>query len=266
MDVVLRRIEPWLTLVSALTACTAAPDETTTATATATTDGGHDESTGGPEDSGEPDPPVASACPPGTTASAAPRSIAEAVALVNALPHPLSLDCFLERLPRPLAATATISTVSLQPADGARSPRVFLFVDDLVMSIAIDGTEGTRLLEFGELVSPTQSIKGEIEFPVEATLGESDPTARILDETGSQCRLCHGHEAPHPAYETAIVSDALQFRPDELVELEALRAEHEACDASAEPARCARLSALFDHGALVQSPFPYELPTIYDYE
>jgi len=64
-----------------------------------------------------------------------PRTVDEAITLINALPKPLTLPCFLQALARPLAMTATDSVFSLQPADGLRSPRIFLFTPGMVMSV-----------------------------------------------------------------------------------------------------------------------------------
>lgn len=195
----------------------------------------------------------------------APQTLAEAVAFVDALPRPLNLDCVLQQLERPLALNATHSTVSLQPAVGAQSPRVFIFYGDLIMSVAVDG-DGRDLLEFGELVSETQSIKGELEFPLEGPITVTDATERILDTMGTKCRLCHGSESPSQAYPMAFVSDALAFRTIERVELSRLHEERAACDPEAEPERCVRLDALLGFGAVVDAEFPETLQTIYDYE
>src|SRR5689334_21320856 len=68
-----------------------------------------------------PDAPPPARCRPPSGVSGTPRTIFEVAALANALPHPLSLTCFLESLDRPLALHAAVSTISLQPAPAARS-------------------------------------------------------------------------------------------------------------------------------------------------
>lgn len=214
------------------------------------------------------DEPPPTACAEETEVVGAPTTIAEAVDFINALPRPVTLDCFVERLQRPLAINATISTVSLQPAVGGDvSPRVFIFYDGMIMSVAIDGEPGRHLLEFGELIGPTTSIKGELEFPITDTVLATDPMDRILDEPdNTKCRLCHGGETPTPEYEGAFASDALRFRDDELVELDALRERHEQCDPAVEPERCRRLDSFFAFGEVVAGDFPPGLQTIYDYD
>lgn len=213
---------------------------------------------------GEPPPPTACAEPTSLTAS--PRTIGEAVAFINGLPQPLTLDCFLERLERPLAIAATRSVISLQPAVGEASPRLFLFAGELVMSVAVDG-HGFDLLEFGELVAPTRSIKGEIAFPLADPIAHDAPFTRIFDgEDGTGCGICHGSEAPAPEYPQAFVSDALRFPDFEAVAFADLRREYERCDPAVQPERCARLTALFGHGPVEPAAFPESMPTIYDYE
>src|SRR5437868_4300008 len=105
-----------------------------------------------------------SRCQPPSGTSGAPRTIMEVTALANALPHPLALTCFLEALERPLDLHAALSTVSLQPAPNPRSPRIFLFTGDVIMSVAPDGL-GQSLLEIGQLVAPDRSLKAELKFP-----------------------------------------------------------------------------------------------------
>lgn len=244
----------------------------TTANGSAESDGRESDSTGetradaSSESTASTPPPPPTACAEETDISAAPQNIGEAIEFINALPHPVTLNCFLERLERPVPLNATWSTVSLQPADGRRSPRVFLFYGDLIMSVATDGVPGTTLLEFGEFVAPTKSIKGELAFPIEETLDITAPLQHVFDGEGSKCRICHGGEAETPEYDLAFASDALRFRAMEEVELDDLKLEHTQCDATVEPDRCVRLDALFGFGPVVPADFPEGLQTIYDYE
>jgi len=218
-----------------------------------------------PPTTGEPLPPP-TACAEPTSLSASPRTIAEAVAFINELPQPLTLDCFLERLERPLAIAATRSMISLQPAVGDSSPRLFLFMGELVLSVAVDG-HGFDLLEFGELVAPTRSIKGEIAFPLDDLLAPEAPFARIFDGVdGTNCGVCHADEVTAPRYPQAFVSDALRFPDFEEVAFAVVREAYEQCDPAAQPERCARLTALFGHGPVEAAAFPATMPTIYDYE
>jgi hypothetical protein len=83
--------------------------------------------------------------------------------LINGLPKPVSLVCFLEALERPLRLVATRSFFSAQPAVGARSPRIFLFMDGIIQSIVPAGS-ARNLLEMGEATSPGSAIRRSSSF------------------------------------------------------------------------------------------------------
>lgn len=234
----------------------------TTATMTLEVDGSTSE-TSGTSDEPTGEGPTPTACAEATTLTAAPRTIGEAVKFINALPRPLTLDCLLERLERPLAIAATSGVISLQPAVDRRSPRVFLFSGELIMSIAVDGDPGSTLLEFGEIVGPTRSIKAEIQFPLADSVTAAAPFERILDADGTKCGFCHRDEMAAPGYPGAFASAALQMVVYDEVTVADMRDEYERCDPAAEPGRCARFAALFDHGEVVQAVFPSAFPTIF---
>jgi hypothetical protein len=216
-----------------------------------------------------PDAPAVRRCRPPTGVpgvSGSPRSISEVVALVNALPPPVTLSCYLESLDRPLQAFATSSVISLQPAAGARNPRIFLISGKLVTSLVPVGM-GSHTLEFGQFVDEARSIKAEIGFPVEPPLAPAAPYQRIMNtngKPGTSCRFCHPNEelAAEIDYAEAYISGA--FRPNwrTRVDLPAIRDERAHCDEVAEPGRCAILGALLDHGEVVQQELPETVPTI----
>lgn len=224
---------------------------------------------GGEASTGVVDEAPPTACAAATTVVGSPRTISEAVEYINALPRPLTLDCVLERLARPLAITSTRSVVSLQPAVGSHSPRVFIFLgSELVVTITVGDMHGFDLLEFGEVVAPARSIKAEVGFPVEAPLDASAPFLRVRERGGenTNCAICHRGEAAAPEYPFAFASNVLRFPVEEEVTLDALRDEHARCDPLVQPRRCARLTALFGHGPVESAAFPDDLPTIYDQE
>jgi len=187
--------------------------------------------------------------------SSAPRNVEQAVALMNALPKPTSLECFIESLARPLEVYATSSELSLQPADGTRSPRTFIVQGELVMSI-VANPEFSNLLEIGYRSAPGRSMKGEIAFPLTVDVTASSILARIRVGDVSICGGCHGAETRpidsffvDGAFESAV---AVPLSPFE-VDLETLRQEAAACEPASEPERCGVLGALFDHGEVVPS-------------
>lgn len=199
---------------------------------------------------------------PGTTGS--PNSIAEAVALANGLPQPATAACFLEALDRPLKIEATKSKASVQPAHGARSPRVFVFSgDNLIIAAAMDG-EGRDLIEFGELTTPRRAVNGEIAFPVTETITEESPYDRVRNpehENITSCFVCHDAERDEPGFPGGRSSLILRPRTKSLVPIESLQTEADSCDADKEPERCAMLHALVDWGPLEHRPFDTSLPT-----
>lgn len=198
-------------------------------------------------------------------APTSPRSIEEVVALVDALPSPVTLPCFLDALSRPLRIHATRSVFSAQPAVGARSPRIFLFFDGLRASIALAGV-GSPLLEMGEIRDDLRSLKAEIEFPVAEPLAPQAPFERIMfAPNATSCSLCHADEQPAAdvTFSQAFTSLALRPLVGEGVSIDALAAERASCDPATEPDRCATLASLFAQGLPVEEPFPAELATFY---
>lgn len=204
-----------------------------------------------------------SPCSPPAGLSGAPESIDQLVTYLNAMSHPLSLDCFLQSLDRPLRMRTTKSFFSAQPAVGRRSPRIFLFLGPLVLSVVPEG-EASSLLEMGEETELLRSIKAEIAFPVETTLTTSSPFERLPLAEVTACGVCHDKEVPVRNIDGAVVSERLRPAVRELVPVAELREQFEQCDEQAEPRRCAMLDALFGYGSVVEQGFPEALPTIFD--
>lgn len=198
---------------------------------------------------------------PGTTGS--PTTIEEAVALANALPMPVTAACFVEALDRPLRIEATTSTNSLQKAEGKRSPRVFVWSSDaLVISVVLDGPS-RDLIEFGQFVTPTRTIKAELAFPLTAPTTAAAAFERVRNPEHpriTRCFVCHDREEDEVNVPGARSSLAVRPRKATLVPIEALAGERERCDATAEPARCEWLTALFGHGPVEHKGFDPELP------
>ncbi len=198
---------------------------------------------------------------PGTTGT--PKNVAEAMALLNGLPSPVTAECFVEALDRPLLVEASKSRASAQPAAGARSPRLFFFSgDSLIITAAFDG-KGRDLIEFGESVSPRRSVKGELEFPLELPVPASAPFDRVRNEEHDNittCFVCHDAERDEPGYPGGRSSLTLRPRKSSLVSVETLSTEFEACDWDAEPDRCAMLKAVVLWGPLEHREFDQGLP------
>ncbi|HFE46326.1 MAG TPA: hypothetical protein ENJ18_12660 [Nannocystis exedens] len=195
-----------------------------------------------------------------------PETIAETLALINALPEPITVACVVQSLDRPLAINATKSNFSAQPAVDEHSPRIFIFSGQLRLSVVPDGT-GQNLLEFGQPIGEGMSLKGELEMPVEQPVSSGKPFDHLrYNDNITVCGFCHRDEylAPDIGHPNAYISRSLRPVDSYAVALEDLRDEHLACDPEAEPERCAILSSIFSHGPVVHQDFPPELGTIFD--
>jgi hypothetical protein len=188
------------------------------------------------------------------------------VQLLNALPKPTSVACFVESLARPLTVHATNSGFSAQPALSSRSPRVFIKLGQLWVSVVIDG-ESSYLVEFGDLLpnDPSRSIKGELELPLYEPVTASAPYERVKYGEGTVCGLCHYDERPADdmPFTGAFASIAFRPREDSLVSIDSLRIEHQLCDWEAQPHRCEMLSAVFDGGPVEETLFPTSMLTFF---
>ncbi|MEO6602353.1 MAG: hypothetical protein ABIQ16_20900, partial [Polyangiaceae bacterium] len=200
--------------------------------------------------------------PAGTNGS--PRTIEDAVALLNALPKPTNVACFVESLERPLSAYAVNSVFSAQPALSARSPRVFIKLDRLWVSIVIDG-DSSYLIEFSYLLDELRSIKSEVQTPLVEALAPSAPYDRVRSGEGTTCGLCHYGEERVSSITFAAAFASTPFRPraDSHVSLDVLAADARACDWGVEPHRCELLSALFGNGTVTEEGFPLTMPTFF---
>ncbi len=202
--------------------------------------------------------------PPGVSAS--PKSTDEAIQLLNALPKPTSVACFLESLDRPIIAYASSSVFSAQPALSVESPRLFLKLGRLWLSVVIDG-ESSYLMEFGERLSPESlhSIKGELQLPVDGPVAATDAYERVRYGKGTVCGLCHYDEnaMTDSALGQAFSSIAFRPRAETRVSIDGLRSAASVCDWQKEPHRCEMLSALFDGGAVSEEAFPAAMPTFF---
>lgn len=200
---------------------------------------------------GDPD-----ACRTPNGVSGSPRTLEQAIILMNSLPRPTTLACFLQALERPLSVYMTSSSASLQPAPGARSPRAFVINEPLVMSIVFDGPAAAAL-ELGLRTTSTRSIKTEIIFPLTTDVNYDNFFSAVSEGPSTKCAACHMAETitltpalPIDVFESDIIRP---FEGSE-VDVPAMQAENAGCDADAEPERCLLLSAFFDYGDVRLAP------------
>ncbi len=187
-----------------------------------------------------------------TSVSTAP----ELIALINALPKPVTVPCVVAALPRPLPLVATTSMMSAQPAGGPDSPRIFIMGTSLVISVVAAGS-GVNLIETGEWVTATRTLKGELELPATQPLAAAAAYSRVDQSTQrTTCSLCHRDEAPWPDVAGSYASTAYRPNPGEEVALRDVTALHEQCVRTEEAsARCELFHALYDFGAVQQGAF-----------
>lgn len=200
--------------------------------------------------------PVAAGCRPPPGVSGNPQTIVQAIELMNALPKPTSLECFVESLDRPLSLYLTKSDLSLQPSPGARSPRTFIIKGALAMSVVPDGRASAEL-ELGWRTSTARSIKTEIEFPLVADVTTARLFDRVQEGDRTKCGQCHAAETHmnHEDFPEGVFESDIFLPYSSLeVSVESLLDETDLCDPSVEKARCSMLDAIYGHGDVVQSP------------
>jgi hypothetical protein len=217
---------------------------------------------GAPDDPEE-DADANPACRAPSGVSSRPESVEQTVALANALPKPLTLPCFVEALEKPLQLHASRSVISAQPASGSRSPRIFLALPGLVLTVVPEGS-GAALLEMGEQRTGHRSLKAELSFPIVEQIGVAEAFEHTLFASElTSCAFCHAGEEleTQASGVSGYVSQALRPYDTERVPLSVLREERRACDPAQELERCALLEALFGSGDAVDWDFPKDMPT-----
>lgn len=200
-------------------------------------------------------------CKPPQGISGSPKTIEEAVTLINNLPKPVSVACFVAALDRPIKANLTSNNNSAQPAVGSRSPRIFIVIDKLNISVVPEGI-GQDYVEFSYMVSETMSVKAELEFPIIENIAPQTPYSRIRYNKGTACGVCHGIEARFAdvTFTEAFYSLAFQPQKNTRVGLESFRAEVAKCNPAVEAKRCALISAFFGQGPVQNYEFPAVMP------
>lgn len=193
-----------------------------------------------------------------------PRSIADSVALINALPKPTSIPCFLLALPRPMKLAAADSKLSGQPAVDRTKPRYFILYDDFFITVAGSGA-GKDAVEFSEYDGNIKSVKGEIRFPVTDTIGPDAPYKPLVlpEGTGSTCATCHRSEAVAGAGypDSAFTSMAIKPANSTLLLMFEISQLNQACQGRYQDEHCLMLMSMFDGLTPQTFDFPSSMPT-----
>lgn len=185
-----------------------------------------------------------------------PDTIDEVTALVNALPKPLTLPCFIANLATPLKVSALQSTFSAQPSESTQTPRVFIINGAFTLSVVPTGI-GKDLLEMGQMLSSSESVKAELKFPITANISAAEPYDHIRSGSGTNCIGCHTGErdvAGFPAM--AFASSVVRPNFSALLPASQMRQAALACDQIADPYRCAMMRAIFVTGQAQDANFP----------
>lgn len=210
------------------------------------------------------DAPEDARCRAPAGVDASPSSLVAVFELIDSLPHPVTLECFVESLERPLDMIASTNDFSIQPAE-PDSPRVFAINDQLITSWVPTG-DGSKRLEFAEQRSDARSVKAEILMPVEEPITAANFEHML--HTGGQSTVCSGcHFDEEPANVgpgDLFESGALGVATTEVVRVPMLRQLHEECDRGDDGRRCDIFEAMFEHGEVRDGDFPRDLPTVYD--
>lgn len=191
--------------------------------------------------------PMARTCTLPAGHSGKPETIEQAVALLNALPKPVTVACFLQVLDRPFHIDVSSGNFSLQPAFGPANPRIFVFSGQLVVSVVPKG-QGAGVMELGVLREAGRTLKAEIPFPITADIPKAAPYERILHgEDGTSCGVCHENESRDWSIDFAkgYASRVIPPARENQIEPAYLEWVYQQCDPAQEPDRCAVLDAVF---------------------
>lgn len=194
-----------------------------------------------------------------------PISIITLTEWLNTLPKPLTIPCVLDLLPRPLRVAATKSELSVQPALGESSPRIFLKLGDVTLTVGLMGDRADAI-EVSERVNAIQSAKGELLFPISASISNDQAFREVIRSAGdgSKCAACHFQESaaggPFPV--NAFQSKALRPVARHEVSLDELRSLRDACK-DVDSHRCQVLESLFATGVPENFEFPSSWSTMF---
>lgn len=194
-----------------------------------------------------------------------PQTINDVTDLINELPKPLDLPCFVSSLARPLKINLTLSSTSAQPAVGRTSPRVFIFNDKLVLSIAPEG-KGEKLLEVSYMYTPDNSLKGEYQFPIYQQISSKYPFDRIatvdgINESGTTCQGCHNGESLDPNVTETKGFTSVAIKPSSNMLLSTFRLELTKCELNnINDYRCKMIRAIFLYEDPDEIDFPSDTP------
>ncbi|MGZ5278518.1 MAG: hypothetical protein ACXWC9_01160 [Pseudobdellovibrionaceae bacterium] len=191
-------------------------------------------------------------------AARSPTSIDQVVTLINLLPKPLAMDCFIRALKKPLKVYSVNSPASLQPAVNQDNPRIFIINNKLILSVVPKGA-GRMLLEISQKVSSTGSVKAELAFPIAGPIANDAPFSRIREgASGTSCRVCHQNEGIAAGFNSsqAFQSNIIEPLDGARVDRDYMKSQATFCNTAVDPYRCQMLKAIFIDGQAQDTLFP----------
>jgi hypothetical protein len=203
-------------------------------------------------------------------APSSPTNIAETLGSIDALVEN-TIPCLIANLARPLEVAASTSQFSAQPAFDDANPRLFVFLDGVVLTVVPDGV-GKDLLEFGEWTSTSRTIKAELKFPPSLPVEPSAPYEKVLNTSttvsgiATNCSVCHGVEQQELEIDGVHGYSSIAYRPIDSAVLPWTVVEQErwACADDDRSGRCDLLRALIDFGVVEPTEFGDEVATFTD--
>lgn len=198
-------------------------------------------------------------CIPPQSVSGNLKTIEDVTTLINAMPKPVSLACFIDALQRPLYINASSSMKSIQPAISASIPRIFIFTGEaLTLTVVPSGIDAGNM-EIGLGIDSDHSIKAELLFPVVENLSTTAAYQLILEKRLDRtvCGLCHAGEKPAGEGFPSIAFSSKLLRPDGKydVPLSVLEGINGQC-LSVDKPECQIIQALFFQGPVLAKTYP----------
>jgi hypothetical protein len=192
-----------------------------------------------------------------------PASIQEVVELINALPKPLEIPCFVSALNRPLKLNLTSSALSAQPARGRDNPRIFIMNYPLVISLASTGA-GAYKMELSEFTEVTKSYKGELNFPIVGNIDITNVFDSVDGGSQSNCVNCHLQETSDDVNFGTRAYNSFALKPTAVTKIDVIDFQQEYLNCNFlndQSYRCHIIYSIFSHGSVVHQDFPGGTPT-----
>jgi hypothetical protein len=184
-----------------------------------------------------------------------PTTFEGVVDLVNKLPKPVTVNCFLYNYDHPLEIFAVDNQLNAQPSGGPDNPRIFIFKDDFMISVVPLGG-GKDNIEFSKIVNEGKSVKGDLHFPIEETIEDDEIFSNIINEAndGTVCRLCHGQESLYSglSYSSNIIVPEENLR----ITKQDLSEEIKKCRTETS-SRCAMINYIYSAGEVSDISWPF---------